>query len=325
MTKQDQLPRDSVSPVLITGSSGFIGGRLVRNIAERRVPVVAMYYHRLPDAVPNVFPICSDMSSPELLATPLRGVETVYHLAWDSSSANGSERDVTWEVDSNKLPKNVQVARNLFAAMERAGTKRLILVSSIGAKRTASERFLREKYLTEFYALNSKIPERIIVRPSVVFGRDGQNDPFVRSIVRVMRFPIVYPVPCSKGLLAPIDVEDLVKVLATLHTAELKQPCAMLEVTGAEAYKVSDVFRLVSARYAKGARIPLPGALGNSLLSFFERDSRKGAVAAPKLRDYLVLASKGDREINDNNPMVGVLPKHMHSFREVVGNGPNRI
>ena len=102
--------------VLITGSSGFLGSRLVRALAERKVPVVAMYYHKLPDAVTNVFPICSDMSSPELLATPLRGVDTVFHLAWANEPYSAPQLQNLSNLDSQKPTKNTLITKNLVAA-----------------------------------------------------------------------------------------------------------------------------------------------------------------------------------------------------------------
>lgn len=303
--------------VLVTGSSGFLGSRLVRTLAERRSSVIAMYYHKLPDAVTNVYPICSDMSSPELLATPLRGVDTVFHLAWGSEPPGPAEAGFSTDLDAARLPKNAAITKNLILAMERAGTKRLVFVSAIGASRYASEHFLREKYLAELFVLNSKIPEKIVIRPSIVCGKDGQNDPFVKSIMRVMRFPVVYPVPKSKEVVAPIDADDLVRILITAYRQELVESAGILEVTGSEAYKVSEIFKLVSAKFGGGARLPLGGFFGNRLASLIERDSSRNA-SVPRLKDFLVLASKGEASVNEGNAMNPMIPKRLNSFRDTI-------
>lgn len=314
---QDPTQHDPVQgSVLVTGSSGFLGSRLVRLLAERKSSIIAMYYHKLPDAVTNVYPICSDMSSPELLATPLRGVDTVFHLAW-SNEATSAEMGFPIDLDSPRLPRNVAITKNLILAMEKAGTKRIIFVSAIGASRHATDHFLREKYLSELFVLNSKIPEKLIVRPSIICGREGQNDPFVRSIMRVMRFPVVYPVPKSREIVAPIDADDLVRILMAGYRHELRESSGILEVTGSEAYKVSDIFKLVSAKFGGGGRLPLGGFIGNRLAPLFERDSSRNN-GTPKLRDFLVLASKGEASVNEGSAMSPLVPKKLNSFREVI-------
>ena len=39
--------------------------------------------------MPNVFPVCNDLSSVDLLAAPLRGVSTAIYLAWDNEVIKG--------------------------------------------------------------------------------------------------------------------------------------------------------------------------------------------------------------------------------------------
>lgn len=309
--------------VLVTGSSGFLGSRLVRNLADHKASVIAMYYHKLPDAVTNVYPICSDMSSPELLATPLRGVDTVFHLAWSCETPATSELGFSMQMDAGKMPKNASISKNLITAMEKAGTKRIIFVSAIGASRHAKEHYLREKYLSELLVLNSKIPEKLIIRPSIVFGRDGQNDPFVKSIMRVMRFPLMYPVPKSKELIAPVDADDVVRILVAGYRQEFSEASGILEVTGSEAYKVSEIFRLVSAKFGSGGRLPLGGFIGDRLAALFERDSAR-KVNTPRLKDYLVLASKGEASVNEGSAMGPLVPKKLNSFRDCLSQGRQR-
>ena len=163
-TKPLKSGRKVDQAVLVTGGSGFIGKHIVKHLAEAGETVVCMYHHRLPEPMANVYPVCSDMGSSELIAAPLRGVESVIHLAWEGGFVGPTER-VSWNLNSNNLPKNARLLKNLLSAMERAGTKRIVFMSAIGASRNAKTPFLQEKYLSEFY---SGI-RRILIRKRIQF------------------------------------------------------------------------------------------------------------------------------------------------------------
>jgi len=303
--------------VLVTGGAGFIGRQLVSDLAANGQTVVSMYHHKLPEPLANVYPVCSDMGSSDLIAAPLRGVETVVHLAWQGNFVGPSEQ-VQWNLDSEKLGPNIASLKNLISAMERVGTKRIVFLSPIGASRKAVAPYLQEKYLAEFFILNSKIPEKIIIRSSLVCG--GSNDRFLRSILRVMQFPAVYPVPMAKKTVRPVHVKDLVSLLSKVAvTDDFSGAAAILEMVGKEAYTVDELFKLVSARYVKGTKIPLRGPIGDSLLPLFERESKPQTHEPTiKLKHYLTLGNTTDIGIELDNPLSGFFPKDIHSFKDTL-------
>ena len=307
----------NVPGVLVTGGSGFIGQPLVRTLSTQSQPIVSMYHLRLPEPLPNVYPVCSDMSSPELLAAPLRGIQTVVHLAWDGGLAGPSE-NACWDLASpEKLPRNIQLLRNLLEAMERADTQRLVFVSAIGASRHSSTPFLMEKYLAEFLILNSRIKEKIIVRSSVVFGGTIQSDKFIRTIARVMKYPF-YPVPTRKETIAPIKVDDLVRVIADLCSFKIKDTSAILDIAGGEAYKVEELFRMIAENVVGGSRIPVGGTIGNSLLPFFEREKRNEPKGLPRIKHFLAVGGSVEPEVAIDNPLSELIPPNPSRFREAL-------
>ena len=302
--------------VLVTGGSGFIGRRLVKRFADDGQTVVCMYHHRLPEPMANVYPVCSDMGSSELIAAPLRGVHTVVHLAWEGNFVGPAEK-VSGNLNSKDAPKNIKLLKNLIGAMEKAGTRRLVFISAIGASRQATSPFLQEKYLAELNILNSSIPEKIILRSTVACGGEGSNDKFIRSIVRVMQFPGVYPVPKQKENLSPLHVDDLVDVLANAAADELVHKNGILEVRGKESYGIDELFKLVSERYVTGSKIALRGLLGTSLMPLFERDTKQDPNGA-KLKHFLSVGNNLDDTIERENPLKDLLPAKYHSFKDVL-------
>jgi nucleoside-diphosphate-sugar epimerase len=305
--------------VMVTGGAGFIGQHVLRHLLDEGQAVVTLYHHRLPETHDQVFPVCSDMGSAELLAAPLRGIETVVHLAWEGELA-GSADPVKWEPSTNtNLTRNLQTTHNLLTAMERAGTKRIVFVSAVGASRHAKAPFLREKYAAEFMILNSRVPEKIILRSAIVWSAEDASDKFLRSITRVMKYPL-YPVPKKKEGLSPLHVNDLTDLIVAASEHELSEPAAVLDIVGGENYKVEELFKIVSDNYLKKSRFGIGGFLGDSLLPFFERDPRKGPKTQ-KLQLFLALGSQVDDQTRKENPLVDMLPERLTTFKEKLTNG----
>src|SRR5690606_12106797 len=117
--------------------------------------------------------------------------------------------------------------------------------------------------------------------------------------------------------LSPLHVEDLAEVLKKATEIELQEPSAILEVIGHEQFRIEELFRMVSERFAKGAKIQLRGALGNSLMPFFEKNSKENATT-PKLRHYLALRNTVNESTLEGNPLLDALPTSFHSFKEIL-------
>ncbi|MBM4251016.1 MAG: NAD-dependent epimerase/dehydratase family protein [Deltaproteobacteria bacterium] len=301
--------------IMVTGGSGFIGSHLVRKLTEQHRTVVAVYRRKLPESLDRVYPVCTDLSSPELMAAPLRGVGTVVHLAWEGGFASSVPPGTDWRhLEKPEDSVNLKMLGNLVKAMERAGTQRIVLLSAIGAKSHATSPFLSEKYAAESLVINSRIKERIIIRTAIAWGGQQSNDRFLRSLLRVMRYPI-YPVPQRRGNLAPIYVQDLATILASCCKIKLSEPVAVMEVHGKESYQIHEIFRIVAEKLAKGARIPLGGVLGQTLLPLLERERRTNSDT-PKIQQVLGIGGFVDSSLAVANPLTSVIPRDLATFRD---------
>lgn len=282
--------------VMVTGSSGFVGQRVIRLFSARNISTIATYYHRLPEALAQVFPVCSDMASPELLLAPLRNVQTVVHLAWDNGLAgslrqNQEEGDIKDLLLPERMSKNLAMVSNLLAAMERVGNQRIVFVSAMGAERHAKSPFLREKYAAELLILNSKIREKIIIRPSIVTEAENNDDRFMRAILRTMKMPLMYPVPKWPVPLRPIHVGDLAAEIVAAAEAPLDEGTVVTEACGSESYAVEDLFKIMADKFYAGQKLALTGWLGNCLTPIFEREGKNELrYKHHRLRHFLALA-----------------------------------
>jgi nucleoside-diphosphate-sugar epimerase len=298
--------------LLITGGSGFIGQNLIRKIAKER-QIIALYHHKLPESMDNVFPVCSDMSTAELLAAPLRGVSTVVHLAW-SGGLSGSLESISEDpVVSANYSQNLIALKNLLTAMEKAHCQRIVFVSALGASRSSPSAFLREKYHAEFLILNSKIPEKVILRASAVWGDRHGHDRFLNSILKVMKYP-VYPVPTKKEGISPIHVDDLTQMLHSATFSQNTEGAQISEVCGGRHYELPELLKLVSTKVIKKTQLGVGGVVGSSTLSFFERQSaqEKGNY---RLSDYLAIRGKLAENVKET-PIGSAWPEKVSGFED---------
>ena len=282
------------SAILVTGGSGYVGTELVKSLAYKGETVVSMYRHRLPEPRENVFPVCSDLGSEELLAAPLRGVETVIHLAWERNLLGPEQATGNLGYGkSDSKTNNIRLLQNLVAAMEKANTKRIIFVSAFGAAFRSDDLFLQEKYCGELCVLNSKIPEKVIVRPGIIYGGDEKRDRFMNTIRRVMRFPGLYPVPAFKDKLHPLHISVFVKGLISLVRRPLQESNKIIDFIGNEGLKIDEIFKLIAESDNKSGKLGVGSFLGNFLLSLFEKDLKNDQNLV-RLKNYLVFRG-GDK------------------------------
>ncbi len=301
--------------ILVTGGSGFVGRHLVKKLCERHT-VVSMYRHRLPEPMSDVYPVCSDLESMELLKAPLRGVDTVVYLAWERSDGL-DESLFNVDPDFTQMTPNIRHLRNMIQAMEAVGTRRMILVSASGASRNAPNSFLREKYIAEFALVNSSIPEKLIVRPTIVYEGDAQRDRFVQAILNIIKFPGVYPVPKIAGDIAPIHVADLCTVIGRLARRNLHEPIGIVEVFGQERYDLAEVFKLVAERYSRRNKLQVRGVLGDSFLALMEKTQGE-VFRSNRIRDHLIVGHKSEMDGKSFPAMAEVVPKDMISLRKTL-------
>jgi NADH dehydrogenase len=225
--------------VLVTGGTGFVGSHLVPRL--RRDGFEVRVLGRGSGVVaPGVEAVAGSVADPEAVRRAVDGVDAVVHLV-AIIVERGSQ---TFEA------VNHQGTRNLVAAMESAGVRRLVHQSALGAGPDERFPYLRSKWLGEQTVRASSL-EWTTLRPSALFG-EGAG--FFRPIVWSLRWAPVYPMPAGgRTRFQPLAIEDLATCVVSSLRGE--QVGSTLDIGGPEVLTFSDIVRTVMTALGKKRRM----------------------------------------------------------------------
>jgi uncharacterized protein YbjT (DUF2867 family) len=215
--------------VLVTGGTGFVGSHLVPRLKAEGFDVRSLARSG-----------GGSVTDADDLRRAVEGVDAVVHLV-AIITERGSQ---TFEA------VNHLGTRNLLAAMEAAGVRRLVHQSALGAGPEERFPYLRSKWQGE-EAVRSSSLDWTVLRPSVLFG-EGAG--FFRPIVWSLRWAPVYPMPAGgKTRFQPLAIEDLATCIVRSLRGE--QVGETLDIGGPEVLTFSDIVRTVMTALGKKRRM----------------------------------------------------------------------
>jgi uncharacterized protein YbjT (DUF2867 family) len=209
--------------ILVTGATGLNGSELVQRLSARGVPVRALVRsaaraERL-STLPQVEIVEGDMSRPETLSAPLRGVD---HAMLISSSD----------------PAMLEVQSNFIDAARKAGVKHVVKLSGIMPELDSPFRFAR---------MHGEIERRLEASGmAYTHLRAGE---FMQAYFR--RVPAIIArgmllLPMEDAKIASIDVVDVAEVAADVLTSTGHEG-KIYPLTGPEALSMAEVAERLSA------------------------------------------------------------------------------
>jgi uncharacterized protein YbjT (DUF2867 family) len=183
--------------LLLTGATGTIGRPLLRRLTASGTPVRCLVRdpRRLDEDRVRVQIAMGDLSDHLSFRHALRGVDTVVHLA-----------SVIRDQPSGSIEELAGVATwRLVRAAEKAGVKRFVFFSALGASTRSPARLMRAKAVAERAVMESSI-DHTVFAPSIVYT---PRDPYLRLLQRMSYLPVM-PIPGSgRAPFQPIWAEDV--------------------------------------------------------------------------------------------------------------------
>jgi uncharacterized protein YbjT (DUF2867 family) len=216
MTSQGERAR-----VLVTGATGYVGGRLWRKLEEGGVHVRCMARDplSLADKVGETTEVVrADIFSVSSLEAALEGIETAYYLIHSMGSAGNFE-----EADR-------EGARNFAQAAERAGVKRVIYLGGLGDASEELSPHLRSRHEVGEILRSTKVAV-LELRASIVLGAGSLSFEMIRALVD--RLPVMITPRWVEVEAQPIGIDDLLSYLIEAITAPLPES-RVFEIGGPE-------------------------------------------------------------------------------------------
>ena len=238
--------------ILVTGGTGVVGTSTVTALVQRGHVVKLFSRHAKRDAQRwphSVHAAAGSVTNPASLAGAADECEAVLHLTGIVDEAGNETFDTV----------NVEGTRHVLREAERAGVRRFVYVSSLGADTGRSpyhaSKRKAEALVREFRA------GWVILRPGNVFGPGDEQVSMLLRMVRTM--PAIPVIGGGDQTFQPIWHEDLAQALAaSVELPELSG--ATLELAGGEKTSQNDLIqRLARITGRDVSRVPVPEMLAN--------------------------------------------------------------
>ena len=233
--------------ILVTGASGYIGGRLVSRLLEAgfRVRCLARDPARLEGRpwLGRVEVAAGNCLRAETLSAAMQGLEAAFYLVHSMAGGHDFEQ------------RDVLAARNFAVAAKAADVQRIIYLGGLGDPDTALSEHLRSRQETGAVLRETGVPVTEFRAP-VIVGSGSLSFEIIRYLTE--RLPVMI---CPRWLytrVQPIAIRNVLDYLvAALDTPE--STGRIIEIGGANVLTYGDLLRgYAKARGLKRWLVPVP-------------------------------------------------------------------
>lgn len=235
------MTSEPLRSILLTGAGGFLGRRVVAQLATLRgVAVRTLVRTNRSERHDGVTSVIGDIDSGAGITAAVDGCDTIVHLAALTGKARPRDFERT----------NVAGTRRLIDAAKASGVRRILLVSSVAARfeQTSDYPYARSKAAAEDIVKQSGL-DFTIVRPTIIIGKGAA---VLDGLKKLAKLPIV---PCfgnGRARVQPIFVDQLAEFLAAIvRTGRFRGET--FDAGGPEIVTMEEFLRLLRKAKEKGA------------------------------------------------------------------------
>jgi len=286
--------------ITVLGGGGFIGRYVVQRLLARgarvrvaqREPRAATFLKPLGGLGQTQF-VAADVRDAASVARAVAGSDAVINLAGSFDDMQAVQADG---------------AGHLATAAKATGVRALIHLSAIGADPASASAYGRSKGDGEA-AVRAAFPGAVILRPSIVFGRE---DHFINRFAAMIRLSPVIPVIAPAAKFQPVYVGDVGD--AVVAALEASAAGRTFELGGPQVLTMATLLRWIA--YTTGRRrlfVDVPDAVASALAS-----GLGWAPGAPITKDQWLMLQSENVVAPDAEGLaaLGIAPASLASIAE---------
>ena len=206
--------------ILLTGASGYVGGRLLK-VLESRGEGVRCLARRPEFLRPRVGRgtevVAGDVLDLESLRAALRGVDVAYYMVHSMGSGGDFEEE------------DRRAAENFATAAVESGVRRIVYLGGLG-RGPGLSRHLRSRHEVGRVLRESGVTT-VEFRASIIIGSGSLSFEMIRALVE--KLPVMITPRWVSEPAQPLAIEDLVTYLVAALDAEIEEG-AIYEIGGAD-------------------------------------------------------------------------------------------
>ncbi len=186
--------------ILLTGATGYVGGRLLKKLESQGCPVRCLARHPKylkNKAAPSTEIFQGDLLNAGSLEKAMTGVETAYYLVHSMGSKGVFEEE------------EKRSASNFALAAKKAGIKRIIYLGGLSHGKELSAH-LKSRQEVGILLRESGIPV-IEFQASIIIGSGSLSFEMIRALME--RLPVMTTPKWVNVLAQPISIEDVINYL----------------------------------------------------------------------------------------------------------------
>ena len=225
-------PADISLRVLVTGATGYIGGRLTPRLVEagHRVRALARNPDKISDVpwAADVEVVRGDLTEPDSLDDACRDIDVVYYLVHSMGSPGEF-------IESER-----RSAENLAAAARRAGVGRIVYLGGLHGESDRLSTHLRSRGQVGEILLNSGVPT-VVLQAGIVIGSGSASFEMIRHLTN--RLPVMTTPRWVNNRVQPIAVRDVLYYLLAAATAAGPRSRAY-DIGGADVLRYGEMIQI---------------------------------------------------------------------------------
>lgn len=216
--------------ILVTGVSGFVGGRLAPRLVADGHEVRGLS-RRPASSPPGLDLVRADVVSGEGLGPALEGIEVAYYLIHSMEPS----------LDGAFQAREHRAAHNFVRAARRAGVRRVVYLGGIVPAGGPASAHLASRLAVEEVLLGAT-DESVAFRASIVIGALSRSFRFLVRLVE--RLPVLVVPAWGQHRTAPIDQRDVIEFL--VRAADAPQVAGRsLDIAGPDEVAYAELIELI--------------------------------------------------------------------------------